>query len=106
MIGMAQGHYNAGSYIDAAKCADRFVANFPFFIAGLRAAILCYVGAGRLGDAQKVLGEILRLSRPRGVPNRLSFLLRNYQAINLKTAESLGIEIPTSLIVRADEVIK
>jgi tetratricopeptide (TPR) repeat protein len=62
LIGMAQGHYNAGSYIDAAKCADRFVANFPFFIAGLRAAILCYVGAGRLGDAQKVLGEILRLS--------------------------------------------
>ena len=34
----------------------------PFFIAGLRAAILCYVGAGRLGNAQKVLGEILRLS--------------------------------------------
>jgi tetratricopeptide (TPR) repeat protein len=61
MIGMAQGH-NAGRYIDAAKCADKFVADFPYFIARLRGAILCYVGAGRLDDAKKALREILRLS--------------------------------------------
>ena len=50
------------------------------------------------------IGQILRGTKPGDIPF--------YQAtkfpliINLKTAKTLGIEIPSSLLVQADEVIE
>jgi len=62
MIGIANGHFNAGRYAEAAIWADRSIQTFPYFIPGLTTAIACYVEAGRLADAQKVKAAILRLS--------------------------------------------
>jgi adenylate cyclase len=62
MIGMAFGHYNASRYEEAAIWADKSIRVFPYFIAGLTVAIMCYVGAGRLEDAEKIMADIRRLS--------------------------------------------
>jgi len=64
MLGMAYGHCNAGRYAEAATWIDRAIGVSPYHIAVLRVAILCYVGVGRLEDAQRVMTTLLRL-----VPN-------------------------------------
>jgi tetratricopeptide (TPR) repeat protein len=62
IIGIAFGHYNAGRYAEAALWADKFIRASPSFLGGLRIAIACYVGAGRMEDAQKVAADLRRLS--------------------------------------------
>jgi TolB-like protein/class 3 adenylate cyclase/Tfp pilus assembly protein PilF len=62
MIGMAFGHYNAGRHAEAANWADKAIRAFPpYFIPGLQIAIMCYVGAGRIEDAQRVMADCLRM---------------------------------------------
>jgi tetratricopeptide (TPR) repeat protein len=62
MIGMAFGHYNAARYAEAATWADRAIRAFPpFFIPGLAIAIMIYVGAERIEDAQRVMADCLRI---------------------------------------------
>jgi hypothetical protein len=61
MIGIAFGHYNAGKFAEAANWADKAIGTFPFFVPGLQIAIMCYVEAGRMEDAQRVMGDCLRL---------------------------------------------
>ena len=68
MLGMAFGHYNAGRFAEAASWADKAIRAFPpYFIPGLQIAIMCYVGAGRMADARRVMADCLRMmptSRP------------------------------------------
>ena len=61
MIGIAFAHYNADRYQEAAIWADRSIRAFPYFIGGLQIAITCYVEAGRIEDAHRVMAEVLRL---------------------------------------------
>jgi len=61
MIGMAFGHYNAGRYAEAANWADKAIRTFPYFLAGLQIAMMCYVGVGRMEDAQRVMADCLRM---------------------------------------------
>jgi adenylate cyclase len=61
MLGMAFGHYNAGRYAEAANWADKAIRVFPYFIAGMQIAIMCYVGAGRIEEAQRVMADCLRM---------------------------------------------
>jgi tetratricopeptide (TPR) repeat protein len=62
MIGIANGHFNAGRYEEAAGWADRSIRSFPYFLGGLATAIACYVEAGRMEDAQRVKADLLRLA--------------------------------------------
>ena len=62
MLGMAFGHYNAGRYAEASNWADKAIRAFPpYFIPGLQIAIMIYVGAGRIEDAQRVMADCLRM---------------------------------------------
>jgi TolB-like protein/class 3 adenylate cyclase len=62
MIGVAFGHFNACRYSEAAIWADRAIRAFPpYFIPGLQVAIMIYVGAGRIEDAQRVMADCLRM---------------------------------------------
>ena len=62
MIGAAFGHFNAGRYSEAAIWADRAIRAFPpYFIPGLQVAVMIYVGAGRIEDAQRVMADCLRM---------------------------------------------
>ena len=61
MIGLAFANYNAGKFAEAANWADKAIRTFPFFIPGLQIAIMCYVGAGRTEDAQRVMADCLRM---------------------------------------------
>jgi TolB-like protein len=61
MMGLAVAHHNAGRHVEAAEWADKSLRAFPpAFFVGATQAILCYVGAGRLEDAQRVMAECLR----------------------------------------------
>jgi putative ABC transport system substrate-binding protein len=61
-----------------------------------------YIAMHRQAATQVV--KILRGTRPADIPieqpNRFEFV------VNLKTAKAIGIELPTSILLRADEVIE
>jgi TolB-like protein len=61
MLGLAVAHHNAGRHREAAEWTDKSLRAFPpSFLVGTTQAILCYVGAGRLEDARKLMAECLR----------------------------------------------
>jgi len=76
MIGMAFANYNAGRFAEAANWADKAIRTFPFFIPGLQIAIMCYVGAGRIGDAQRVMSDCLRM-----LPNLHRSTIKEYNGL-------------------------
>jgi len=61
MMGLAVAHHNAGRHREAAEWADKSLRAFPpAFLVGMTQGILCYVAAGRLEDAQRLMAECLR----------------------------------------------
>ncbi|WP_291685174.1 tetratricopeptide repeat protein [Bradyrhizobium sp.] len=62
MMGLAVAHHNAGRHHEAAEWADKSLRAFPpAFFVGMTQGILCYVAAGRMEDARKLMAECLRL---------------------------------------------
>ena len=65
IVGLAFAHHNAGRYAEAAMWADKAIhASPPHYMGAVRVAIMCYVGAGRLKDAQTLMTKCVQL-----VPN-------------------------------------
>jgi tetratricopeptide (TPR) repeat protein len=62
MTGIAFAHFNACRYGEAADWADKSIRASPCYVGGLQVVIACYVGAGRLEDAQRVAADCLQLS--------------------------------------------
>jgi putative ABC transport system substrate-binding protein len=54
--------------------------------------------------AATYIDRILRGEKPGDLP--VQFPARYEMAINLKTAKALGLDVPPSILLRADEVIK
>jgi ABC-type uncharacterized transport system substrate-binding protein len=71
-------------------------------IGGLMTYAVELVSQGQRAAGQ--IDEILRGANPGEIP--FSLVTRYEPIINLKTAKMLGLEIPTMLLVRADEVIE
>ncbi|MFO1111657.1 MAG: winged helix-turn-helix domain-containing tetratricopeptide repeat protein [Bradyrhizobium sp.] len=62
MLGLALAHHNGGRHNEAAAWTDKALRAFPpSFLVGKQQSILCYVGAGRLEDARKLMAECLHL---------------------------------------------
>lgn len=62
MMGLAVAHHNAGRHREAAEWVDKSLRAFPpAFFVGMTQGILCYVAAGRMEDAKKLMAECLRL---------------------------------------------
>jgi TolB-like protein len=62
MMGLAFAHFNACRHEEAAGWADKAVRASPCYVGGLQVAIACYVGAGRLEDAQRLAAYCIKLS--------------------------------------------
>jgi TolB-like protein len=61
MLGLALAHHNARRQAEAALWTDKAIRAFPpSFLVGMQQAILCYVGAGRLEEARRLMAECLR----------------------------------------------
>lgn len=60
LLGLALAHHSAGRHNEASEWTDKAVRALPpAHYVGRVQAILCYVGAGRLGDARKLMAEAL-----------------------------------------------
>jgi TolB-like protein len=63
MMGLAVALHNAGRHREAAEWVDKSLRAFPpAFFVGMTQGILCYVAAGRMEDARKLMAECLRLA--------------------------------------------
>jgi putative tryptophan/tyrosine transport system substrate-binding protein len=81
-------------------------AMYEFGDSSRRGALLSY--GPSLSDlaprAAEYVDRILKGAKPGDLP--LEGPTRYYLTVNLKTAKALGIEVPTSILLRADEVIE
>jgi putative ABC transport system substrate-binding protein len=71
-----------------------------------RAGGLLYYGPPSLDfrPAANYVDRILRGANPGDLP--VQFPVKYEMAVNLKTAKSLGLTVPQSILLRADEVIE
>jgi putative ABC transport system substrate-binding protein len=104
-IGDAMVFSQAQFIIDAAK-AKKLPTMFVDTSLAAQGALVSYgvsyYEAGRL--SAKYVQRILAGASPRDLP--VESLSRLELVVNLKTARELGITIPQSVLVRADEVIQ
>jgi ABC-type uncharacterized transport system substrate-binding protein len=81
-------------------------AVYPYRHYVMRGGVLCY-GPDQVEQFRRVAGYVDRILKgekpadlPVQAPNKYELV------INLKTAKALGLDVPTTLLARADEVVE
>jgi putative ABC transport system substrate-binding protein len=106
LVGNAPFYISRMKQLAALAARHALPAIFPFREFALAGGLMSY--GGSLGYASHQLAiytaRILKGEKPADMP--VEQAVRIGLTINLKTAKALGIEFPTGLLVRADEVIE
>jgi putative ABC transport system substrate-binding protein len=96
--------HRAPIILTAARYNLPAVYALPEFV---KAGGLLYYGADRVDAIRRAatyVDRILRGAKPAELP--VQFPTKFEMAVNLKTAKSLGLTVPQSILLRADEVIE
>jgi putative ABC transport system substrate-binding protein len=92
--------------IIALAARHKLPAVYPDRLFVVGGGLMCYSTnrADQFRQAASYIDRILRGAKPADLPVQVP---TKYETVlNLKTARSLGLEVPSSLLVRADEVIE
>jgi putative tryptophan/tyrosine transport system substrate-binding protein len=102
----ANENWKYGRSIIALAKEFRLPAIYPGLAFAERGGLMSFgfVGVDLFRDGTRIVAEIFNGANPTNLP--LSQPTKYELGLNLKTAKELGIEMPASLLVQANEVIE